>query len=185
MLLSNQTISQLKERSGLPFNKASVFNSLSSVILEVTGQSLGVTSLKRLFGYIQDDRATNKSTLDIIASFLGFPSWTEYAKTIRLDSDWDFEDSDTVWISALSLGSIVNVSYLNRDVSFKVVEHDNEKVLEVIEAQNSSLHSGDLAYIDRIRKGEYLEAHKVIRGQYDGSYRTNGEVKAISIETGL
>lgn len=39
----------------------------------------------------------------------------------------------------------------------------------------------DIAYIDRLRKGEKLEARKVCRGTSSGSYRTNGEVKSIKV----
>lgn len=180
MVFSEQIIEKIKEESGLPFNKAADFNSLSEMILDRTGQTVGITTLKRLFGYIADIRDTNKSTLDIIAKFLSFESWDKYESTIRIDSDWQM-DSETIWIENLPLNSIVEVSYLNRTVSFQVISSESRKALKVLNVSNSSLQAGDIAFIDKIRKGERLEARKVCRGKSLGSYKTNGEVKVITI----
>lgn len=180
MVFSEQIIEQLKVKSGLSFNKASDFTSLSDMIMSKTGQSIGVTTLKRLFGYIDDARDTNTSTLDIIAAFLGFNSWNEYLTVIRVDSDWN-RDYDTIWVENLSLNSIIEVSYLNRVVTFQVVFAEGRKALKVLHITNSSLKTGDIAFIDKIRKGEKLEARKVCRGTSSGSYRTNGDVKTIKL----
>lgn len=99
---------------------------------------------------------------------------------MRIDSDWNVE-SDTVWVIALSLGTTIEVCYLNRAVTFEVVSAEEGKALKVIYSKNSSLQKDDIAYIDRIRKGEKLEARKVCRGHSLGSYRTNGEVRSINI----
>lgn len=180
MILSNKTIGQIKKKSGLSFDRATDFSVLASLIGNETKCTIGITTLKRLFGYIDDPRDTNKGTLNILALYLGYQTWEEYVSTMRIDSDWNVE-SDTVWVIALSLGTTIEVCYLNRAVTFEVVSAEEGKALKVIYSKNSSLQKDDIAYIDRIRKGEKLEARKVCRGNSLGSYRTNGEVRSINI----
>lgn len=180
MILSNKTIGQIKKKSGLSFDRATDFSVLASLIGNETKCTIGITTLKRLFGYIDDPRDTNKGTLNILALYLGYQTWEEYISTMRIDSDWNVE-SDTVWVVAQSLGTTIEVCYLNRAVTFEVVSTEEGKALKVINSKNSSLQKDDIAYIDRIRKGEKLEARKVCRGDSLGSYRTNGEIRSINI----
>ena len=180
MFLPDITIDQLKEATGLLFDKASDFQSLADMISEKTSCRLGVTTLKRLTGYISDDRSTNRSTLNILANFLGFPSWERYWATVNLDSSWDDTDG-AVWIEDLPLGTIIELAYLNRIVVFETICFENKAALKVIRAFNSSLMKDDIAIIYKIGRGERLEASKVYRQELLGSYHTNGEVKKISI----
>lgn len=176
MFLPAVTIVQIKEITGLSFDKASDFEALADMISAKTSNRLGVTTLKRLIGYISDDRATNKSTLNILAKFLGFTSWDRYWATVNLDSAWDEED-DAVWIQELPVGTTIEVSYLNRTVAFEAVIFNEKLALKVIKSINASLKEEDIAMISKIKKGERLEASKVIRGDYSGAYHTNGEVR--------
>ena len=181
MLLSSLTIDALKAKSGLGFDRASDLNTLADWIGKETGHSIGATTLKRLFVYIDDPRQTNKSTLNLIANYLGYDTWEEYESSIRIDSEWDFQ-SDSVWIDKLDAGQNLIIGYLNRQVRFEVVNTDAGKALKVIHATNSSLKVGDILFIDMIDIGCKLEARKVMRGSFSGTYRTNGEIKTIKIE---
>lgn len=181
MILNKEIIDRLKEKSGLTFEKSKDFEYLCDSIYKETGRTIGVTTIKRLLGYISDDRKTNEYTLNTIAVYLEYPSWSELCYTIKIDSDWEYED-DTYYIDELPLNTTLKVKYLNRDVCFKVVEYDKNKVLLVVEAKNSSLKEGDILIIDHLKEGEILEAKSVIRGKTIGNYRTNGELKDIIIE---
>ena len=72
MILSNSIIDDIKKKSGLLFDKAGDFDILSSVIGKETGRSIGVTTLKRLFNYIDDSRKASEYTLNTIALYLGY-----------------------------------------------------------------------------------------------------------------
>lgn len=180
MVFSDKTIELIKKKSGLLFDRASDFSTLAALIADETKSTIGVTTLKRLFGYIADSRETNKGTLNILAQYIGYHSWEEYISEMRIDSDWNL-DSDTIWVACLSIGTVIEVGYLNRMVTFEVIITPEGKALRVMNAKNSSLYKDDIAYIDRLRKGEQLEARKVCRGTSYGSYRTNGEIRSINI----
>ena len=180
MILNKQIIDKLKEKSGLVFDKSKDYEYLCDAIYKETGRTIGVTTMKRLFGYISDERNTNEYTLNTIAIYLDYPAWSELCYTLRIDSDWEYED-EAYYIDELPLDAILKVKYLNRVVSFKVIDYDKGRALQVIEAANSSLKTGDVLLIDHLKEGEILEAKSVIRGKTLGNYRTNGELKEITL----
>ena len=180
MVFNSQIIDMLKERSGLSFDKTKDYELLCSSIYEETGRTIGVTTMKRLMGYISDKRNTNEYTLNTIAVYLGYQSWNELAGTLRIDSDWDFED-DTYYVDDMVIGTKIKVNYLNRDVVFEVVDFKDTKALKVIDSLNSSLKNGDILLLNQLKLGEILEAKTVYRGSNKGNYRTNGELQDISI----
>lgn len=180
MILNNAIIEDVKEKSGLMFDKAGDFSILSSLIFKETGRSIGITTLKRLFYYINDDRKASEYTMNTIALYVGYKSWEEYSASKNLDSEWGFAD-ETIYVHALEEGTNISIQYLDRKVNFSVVNHEGENHLKVVSCKNSSLKAGDLLFVYRIRKGEILEAEKVIRGNMIGNYKTHGEVMSVEI----
>lgn len=178
MTLNNKIIEKLKQSSGLLFDKAGDFDLLSDDIFKKTERTIGITTLKRLFNYIYDDRKTNEYTLNTIALYLGYSDWSTLTKDINIDSAWNFDD-DTVYVHALDLGTKVEVTYLDRCVQFVVTQRNGQNILSVKKVENSSLKVGDECEIYQIRKGEILEAKQVYRGKSIGNYRTNGEVSSV------
>ena len=181
MIFNSQIIEKLKEKSGLSFDKSKDFECLCDKIFQQTGRTIGLTTIKRLMGYISDNRHTNVYTLNTVGIYLGNPSWEDLCATLRIDSDWNFED-DTIYVEDLPIECKISIKYLNRDVTFKVVLFKEEKMLQVLAAQNSSLKEGDFLEVTRLKIGEFLEAKRAYRGDSIGNYRTNGELKDVKIE---
>ena len=48
---------------------------LAPDIESATGEHIGVNTMKRLLGFIADERTPRTSTLDVIARYLGFDNW--------------------------------------------------------------------------------------------------------------
>lgn len=180
MILNKDIINAIKEKSGLLFDKAGDFSVLSSLIFKETGRTIGVSTLKRLFNYISDDHRTSEYTMNTISLYLGFPSWRDYIAKNNIDSEWNFDD-DAIYIDDLDEKTTIKVKYLDRIVVFEVVLLNNSKVLRVKESINSSLQVNDILYIYKIKKGELLQAEKVIRNGESGNYKTNGEVTFLEI----
>lgn len=73
----------------------------------VTGEHIGVNTLKRLLGFIDDEREPRISTLDVIARYLGFENW-EMLKIFDDRSNSSFESSaKEVRVTDLSVGQCV------------------------------------------------------------------------------
>lgn len=180
MVLNVQIINRLKEKANLSFDKAKDFTILSSVIFEETKRSIGVTTIKRLLGYIDDSRKTNEYTLNTIAIYLGYKNWDELCCSLRIDSDWNFE-GDKVYVDDLEVGKEVCISYWDREVVFVVIEYKRMKALKVTKVLNSSLKEGDILLIHCLEIGKILEAKEVYRDNLVGNYRTNRELSEIHI----
>lgn len=180
MILNDAIIDDIKRKCGLLFDKAGDFGLLSAYIFKETGRTIGVTTLKRLFNYINDERKTSEYTLNTIALYIGYPSWEDYSSIKKNDSVWGYED-ETIYISALEIGTRISIKYLNRIVTFEVCEMEGRNVLKVISSLNSSLKEMDVLFVYKIKKGNILEAEKVLRGSDIGNYRTNGEVKIVTV----
>lgn len=178
MVFNNEIIERLKEKSALSFDKAKDFSILCAYILEDTKRYIGVTTIKRLLGYVKDSRKTNEYTLNTIAMYLGAKSWDELCNSLRIDSDWNFED-EKVYVEDLKLGEEISVVYWDREVTFNVVEFKQTKALKVTKVQNSSLKVGDILIIDCLELGNILEAKEVYRNGLVGNYRTNNELTEI------
>ena len=180
MTLNNKIITLLKNKSGLEFDKAGDFDLLSTFIFKNTKRTIGVTTLKRLFNYINDDRKANEYTLNTIAIYLEYENWVELVNKVNLDSVWGYED-ETVYVQALEMGSHIEISYLNRNVIFLAIKRDEKIMLRVEKSENSSLRVGDECDICYIRKGSILEARHVYRGSNIGNYKTQGEISSINL----
>lgn len=180
MILNDTIIDDIRRKSGLLFDKAGDFELLSTYVYKDTGRTIGVTTLKRLFGYINDSRKTSEYTLNTIALYMGYQTWNAYTSFNELDSEWGYDD-DSIYISDLEIGTKLTVQYLNRVVGFEVCVIEGHHVLKVISSQNSSLCKGDILFVCKIKKGNILEAEKVLRGAEVGNYRTNGEIRIIEV----
>ena len=179
MILNDRIKKELMDKSGVQLEKAKDFELLADIIFQTTKRSIGVTTLKRLFGTINDSRKTNEFTLNTIAIYLGYSSWDDYIATNSVDSIWNFPVDNTVYINELQENTTITIKYLNREVTFVVQVLDNTKVLVVKSAKNSSLACSDILYVHKIRKGELMEAEKIVRGNNIGNYKTNGEIYSI------
>lgn len=180
MILNESIVDDIKRKSGLMFDKAGDFDLLSTYIYKETGRTIGITTLKRLFNYISDERRTSEYTLNTIALYLGCQSWKDYSSSKNLDSEWGYEE-ESVYINTLEIGTKLMIQYLDRIVNFDVCTMEGHNVLKVLSSQNSSLRVGDILFVHKIQKNAILEVEKVLRGSDVGNYRTNGEIKVIEI----
>ena len=182
MKLSQKTIDEIKGKTGMRFDRAKDFAVLSEDIFDMTGRSIGITTLKRLFGTIEDERDAIGYTMNTIAIYLGYSSWKAYMGQDTFDSEWGYDD-ETFFIHLLEPGDKLQVQYLDRQVCFKVIDRSDgreiRRVLRVDETKNSSLQIGDIVYVYRLTVGSRIEAEKVVRDGVIGNYRTKGEVTRI------
>lgn len=179
-VLSKDIIENIKQKSGLSFEQSKDYNQLSTLILTQTGRSIGCTTLKRLMGNIDDAREATEYTLNTIAQYLGADSWNSLIRQMTIESEMCYDD-DSVYVRRLNLGQRIRVTYLNRIVVFEVINHSGSKALKVIDVKNGSLEKGDIAIVYRIRKGNVLEAERIIRGEDEWNYKTQGEITEICI----
>ena len=149
-------------------------------IESATGEHIGVNTMKRLLGFITDERMPRTSTLDVIAHYLGFAHWEELIE-IEDNGNSDFNGSDDEIRSAdLQVGCKVEITYLpDRQVVFSYLGGNRYRVVQSL---NSKLLAGDQLTLTHIVRGYPLLVAEVIRdGQNLGAF-TAGKAQGIDFD---
>jgi len=141
MKLPFHIIEQLKRKSGSDLRLPSDCELLALDIEGRTGVHIGATTLKRLLGFVGDERTPHTTTLDAIARYLGYAHWDELS-AIDDKGNSDFEAPDGEVRSAdLQGGCRVEIAYLpDRRVLLAFLGNNRYKVQQ---SQNSKLLAGD------------------------------------------
>ncbi len=119
------------------------FEFLAGVIWERLHENLSPTTLKRLWGYIDGADTTRRTTLCLLAQFLGFADWEAYQASLatRTDIESAAFEGEGVHINDLQKGDRVEVTWLpNRRCVFR---YEGEAHFTVMEAENTKLQVGD------------------------------------------
>ena len=124
------------------------------------------TTLKRIWGYLNDNVQTRPGTLDILAQFIGYPSFQLYANS---KAQYQEEiQSSPVLSRKLNVQDELNVNdkllltwHPNRqckiiymgNLSFKVLSSCNTRILSGDTFTCSLLIEGEPLYIDNLQQG--------------------------------
>lgn len=130
---------EVKRKIRTPYD----FEFLAGVIWERLHENISPTTLKRLWGYIEGADTTRRTTLCLLAQFLGFADWEAYQASLAMRTDIesvDFE-GEGVHINDLQKGDRVEVTWLpNRRCIFR---YEGDAHFTVVEAENAKLQVGD------------------------------------------
>lgn len=166
-----ELLKRMQEKSGLALNQSSHFEVLAQAIYDSTGESLGVNTLKRLFGFNIKKVMPRRSTLDILARYLDFTDFDTLLLEFGEGSDISaFSPVESVESNRLSYGAMVKIMYHpNRTLKLKYLGNFKFCVEEAIGSKN--LKEGDELIIAQIAAGHRLLASHVYRGGLDmGAY---------------
>jgi hypothetical protein len=139
------------------------FQFLTGVIQERCKETLGVTTLKRIWGYVDGYDTTRYSTLSILARCVGFQDWDDF----RENHDCKGESSNMIVSRAiypddLSVGECVTITWApDRRVQ---IEHHGNGAFEVLQSENSKLKPGDTFHCSCFIIGEPLYLDNFVRG---------------------
>lgn len=131
------------------------FGFLAEKVFESTRQNVSVSTLKRLYGYVQTEGSLRRSTLDILSKYVGFNDWAGFC---HRDDKGNIESNPLVAenLSADELceGDRLCVSWLpDRKCIFKCTDYGR---FVVEESENSKLSVGDTFCCHLFIKGEPL-----------------------------
>lgn len=143
---------------------------LEHSIFSTTGDHLGLSTLKRLLGFVKYDNFPSKSTLDILARYIGYENYADFeAENVPTQLTSEFVSVDAVEVGKLNVGDRLKLKYQpNRCLSLKYL---GEEVFKVEEINGGKLRIGDLLTVRQIAQGFELLATEVVRdGEKLGSY---------------
>ena len=180
MKLSPYITELLREKSGNEIRLSRDCELLALDVESVTGEHIGVNTMKRLLGFIADERVPRTSTLDIIARYLGYAHWDDLQLKDENCSNSAFDDRDEYLACYLDIGQKVKVSYPpNRTL---MIENRGDNHFIVLESKNSKLLEDDLLTLTHIVRGYPLLVAEVIReGKSLGAF-TAGKAQGIDFE---
>lgn len=129
------------------------FESLSVIIEKTTGELLSSSTLKRLYGYVSLKPIPRKSTLDILARYVGWRSYDKFVEDLRQNPQFNstFFSSRIIHASDLKVGEGIKIGWAPDRVV--LLRYLGDKVFQVTESHNSQLREGDCFELISIMKG--------------------------------
>ena len=146
-----------------------------------TGEHVGVNTLKRLLGFIDDEREPRVTTLNIIARYLGHDDWESLKLLDDEAGNSDFNEAQTeLHASQLKTGAMIEITYLpNRRV---VIKYLGGNSFVVMESENGKLRAGDSLYLEHIVRGYPLLVSEVVRNGTSLGTFTAGKQQGINFK---
>lgn len=171
MANDNEILRRIKEKCGVSMTKSADFEILAQAIKDQTNESLGVNTLKRLFGYKTDKVVPRLSTMDVIAQYLGCTDYESMIKELGEDADISlFTPIDSIEVKDLEKGTQLRVSYEPNRVFFLTYLGDMKFIVNEVEGSRNIL-KGDVLTITQLAVGHRLiVAHVTRDGEDLGTY---------------
>lgn len=140
------------------------FDYLSVCIEQLTHQHLGVSTLKRLWGYLGEEGKCNprQYTLDILSRYVGYKSYEAFQQgsTLTSESDSDFVNAQSISADRIAEKDRIRIMWSPDRVMIVRCEGDNTFIVE--EVVNSKLSVGDCFCCDRFTQGEPLFLYNLV-----------------------
>ena len=117
------------------------FEFLTCQILGYTKESISISTLKRMWGYVASSCKPSAYNLNLLSRMVGYPDWESFVAGKNAISSSRFFVKSKLVAEALNLGEQVKVNWHPGRVI--VVEYCGDDRFEVMESVNSKLSVGD------------------------------------------
>lgn len=155
------------------------FEFLTGAIWERQHENISPTTLKRLWGYIEGADTTRRTTLCLLAQFLGYADWEAYQDALKHREGVESEAfmGDGVHTADLEKGQLLEVAWLpNRRAvfrylgkgQFEVVEAENAKIMKGDTFRCSFMLKGQPMYLDDLHQAGWEEPVSYVAGSKNG-----------------
>lgn len=139
-------------------------NQLGLLIRTTTGESISLSTLKRLWGYVPSKHIPSYHILSILSRFCGFKDWDDFIKSYELgsatSSNSGFLSSNSVESINLKVGDLLIIDWLpNKGCTLQW----DGKQFHVLQTHNIKLREGDTFEANLFCIGEPFYATSVIR----------------------
>ena len=149
------------QKSERPLSTIANLNHLVAEIKNSTGESLSVSTLRRLFGMVESAHEPSISTLDILSRFVGYRSWHHFMERDG-DSESQFLNEEVLRCDQLEAGAEVELEWAPaRRCRLKSLGYGR---FEVVLSINSKLAEGDTLCCKVVCRGQPFVATDIMRG---------------------
>jgi len=118
------------------------FTQLRTDIGYRTTQQIGTTTLKRIYGYVNDYTETRINTLNLLANYVGYPSWDAFkiASQTGHVRDSDLVTSRHLMSETLSVGTLIRLTWQPDRVC--LCRYYGQNTFTVIRSEHTQLVAG-------------------------------------------
>ena len=162
--------SRIEQKFGEPISHTYQCSALQEKILEETGEWLGLSTLKRLFGLVSNSHMPRLSTLNIMSRYLGYENYSEFELENGVEElVSEFTEIESIETENLKAGEIVSLRYNpDRRITMK---YTGEGWFVIVSSYGSKLMKGDRLRVSQFVKNFQFFVSDVKRdGQSLGSY---------------
>lgn len=160
-------------RLGFTPNTPSDFDALALDVQQRTGRTIGVSTLKRLWGYVRTESGTTYSTLSLLSRYAGYNDWDAFCHSRQEslhDDESDFSKIKIIKCASLPLGTTFILRW-GKEKLLMMRKTDHPERFEVLHAENLKLRSGDKLDVETLATGRPFFASCCFRGkEMLGSY---------------
>nr|MBD5376530.1 hypothetical protein [Bacteroides sp.] len=148
-----QNLDLLKEaverKFGSTPNSPTDFVSLSTDIQTATTKSLGISTLKRVWGYVKSSHAPTYTTLSVLARYAGFRDWYAFCAQCGGNEESGFSEDSVIVSADLECGAIVRAEWGGEKwCTLRKTEHPTRFV--IVDAHNIKLRAGDAGTVNTL-----------------------------------
>ena len=155
---------QVEKAYAKPLNSSTDFEELSIQLKYKLGMSLSSSTLKRLWGYVNDAHSPRPQTLDVLARYLGHADFKDFCMWLKHTTAYNssFFSAKRILVEDLNPGMEVEIGWSpNRYLRLR---YKGDGLFDVREAKESKLVRGDLFQAVSFLMGQPLFLPYVERG---------------------
>ena len=142
------------------------FNDLSRQIQQITGDSLSLSSIKRIWGYIPYEGDFSTTTLNILARYNGLKDWESFKKSLEDNTNTDdqsgFHDNAIIDTGKYRPGDRIELSW--NDGKVCELECVGPMRFRIVKSENIKLKTSDIVTVHTLCIGQPVYISDIIRG---------------------
>lgn len=153
----------VEERYGKTLKTSSDFDEFTLVLKRDIGENVSVSTLKRLWGYVNDTHVPRVHTLDILSNYIGYANFKEFCSWLKTSSKYNssFFSTNQIQSRDVKIGQLLEIGWSpNRYIKLR---YEGNSMYVVEEAHESKLMKGDHLPVDNFFTGHPLYMPYIIR----------------------
>jgi len=133
----------IEQEYGKPLSTTTDFEEFSIFLNKKTGKNVSASTLKRLYGYVNDDHKPRTATLDTLSEYIGHKNFKDFTLWLKNSTKYNssFFMAEQLISNDLQEGTEVCIGWSpNRTLRLHYL---GKSTYEVIASENSKLKAGD------------------------------------------
>lgn len=153
---------KVEETAGLSPSTPKQFEELAKRIFIHTGMSLSPTTLKRIWGYIDEPLSTRRSTLDILARYCGWKDYEDFEKGYLPEAESGRVGTKTIDVEQdIKQGERLRLMWHPSRIC--IAEYLGARRWKILESEGTRLKPGDTFSCSIIAEGEPLYLDNLVQ----------------------